>query len=168
MSCLRSIFCIPETLFLEAILKGLNNPDLIKLVLQLESEMNCDIKELTSEIRELGTQMKKVEADVAIVKYVNQKNVNQQVKMGRKCWTNVQYSRQECLEVLGIRTSIPNDLLKLMSRKVYINLEFMWRGKTFRQCHRLKDNYRAIVKFTTGKTVFRFSVTRTIANVWIR
>ena len=49
-------------------LKGLNKPDLIELVLQLESEMNSDTKELTSEIRDLLAQMKKVKADVAIVK----------------------------------------------------------------------------------------------------
>ena len=39
--------------------------------------MNSDMKELTSEIRDLVKQMKKVEADVAIVKNVNQKLVNQ-------------------------------------------------------------------------------------------
>ena len=60
----------------EATLKDLKKPDFIKLVLQLESEMNSDIKYLTSEIRHLVTQMKKVEVDVAIVKNVNQKVVN--------------------------------------------------------------------------------------------
>ena len=64
----------------EATLKGLNKPDLIKLVLQLESEMNSYIKELTSEIRELVTQMKKVEADVAIVRNVKEKLVNQLIE----------------------------------------------------------------------------------------
>ena len=61
----------------EATLKGLNKPDLIKLVLQVESEMNSDINELTPEIRDLVAQMKKVETDVAIVKNVNDKLVNQ-------------------------------------------------------------------------------------------
>ena len=37
----------------EATLKGMNKPDLIKLYLQLGSEMNSDIKELKSEIRDL-------------------------------------------------------------------------------------------------------------------
>ena len=60
----------------EATLKGLNKPNLIKLVLQLESEMNSDIKELTSEIREIVAQMKKFEVDIAIVKNVNEKLVN--------------------------------------------------------------------------------------------
>ena len=74
--------------YTEAILKGLNNPELIKLVLQLESEMNSDIKELTSEIRDLVTQMKKVEADVAIVKNVNHKLVNQLIETERQCCAN--------------------------------------------------------------------------------
>ena len=66
---------------MEAALKGLNKPDLIKLVLQLESEMNSDIKELTSEIRKLvAPQMKKVEAEVALVKNENEKLVNQLIK----------------------------------------------------------------------------------------
>ena len=42
--------------------------------------MNSDIKELTSEIRDLITQMKKVEADVAIVKNLNQKLLNQLIQ----------------------------------------------------------------------------------------
>ena len=47
---------------MEATVKDLNKLDLIKLVLQMESELNSDIKELTWEIRDFVTQMKKVEA----------------------------------------------------------------------------------------------------------
>ena len=68
----------------EATFKGLNKPDLIKLLLQLESEMNSDIKELTLEIIDLVAQMKKVEADVAIVKTVNKKLVNQLIETERQ------------------------------------------------------------------------------------
>ena len=66
----------------EDTLTGLNKPDLIKLIVQLESEVNSDTKELTSEIRDLVTQMKKVEADVAIVK---EKLVSQLIETERQC-----------------------------------------------------------------------------------
>ena len=89
----------------EATLKNLNKPDLIKLVLQLESEMNSDIKDIALEIRDLFAQMKKVEADVAIVKNVNEKLVDQ-------CWANAQYSWWKGLEVVGMPISIRNDLLE--------------------------------------------------------
>ena len=42
--------------------------------------MNAYIKELTSEIRDLVTQMKNVEADVSIVKNVNEKLINQLIE----------------------------------------------------------------------------------------
>ena len=116
----------------EVTLKGLNKPDLIKLVLQLESEMNSDIKELTLKFRELVTQMKKVEADIAMVKNVNKKLVNQLIKTEQQCWANPQYSRHECLEVVGIPTSIPNNSLETIIQGFLINLECMSRGKTFR------------------------------------
>ena len=61
--------------------------------MQLESEINSNIKQLTSGIRDLVTQMKKVEADVAIVKNVNEKLVNQLIETERHCWANTQYSR---------------------------------------------------------------------------
>ena len=41
----------------EATLICLHKPDLIKLVLQLESEINSDIKELASEIGDLVAQI---------------------------------------------------------------------------------------------------------------
>ena len=95
---------------MEATLKGLNKPDLIKLVLQLESEMNSDIKELTLEIRDLVAQMKKCEADVAIVKnFINEELVNQLIETEQQCWANAQYSRRECLEVVRIPTPIHNN-----------------------------------------------------------
>ena len=69
----------------KATLKGVNKPDLIKLVLPLESEMNSGIKELKSEIRNLVAQIKKVQTDVTIVQNVNEKLVNQLIETERQC-----------------------------------------------------------------------------------
>ena len=55
--------------------------------------MNSNIKQLTSGIRDLVTQMKKVEADISIVKKVNEELVNQLIETERHCWANTQYSR---------------------------------------------------------------------------
>ena len=76
----------------EAKLKGLNKSDLIEmvLVLQLKSKMNSGI---LLEIRDLVTQMKNVEVDVAIVKNVNEKLVNQLIETERQSWVDVQCLR---------------------------------------------------------------------------
>ena len=135
----------------EAALKDLNRPDLIKLVLQLETEMNSDIKEPTSEIRDLVAQMKKVEADVAIVKNVNEKLVNQLIETERQCWANAQYSRRESLEVVGIPAYISNDSLEANISKVFDKIGVHVEGKDIQACHRLKDNDRVMLKFSNRK-----------------
>ena len=73
MSCEQSIFCIFLNVHFamvhtEDTLAGLSKPDLIKLMVQLESEVNSDTKELTSHTRDLVIHMKNGEADVALVK----------------------------------------------------------------------------------------------------
>ena len=136
----------------EATLKGLNKPDIIKLVLKLESEMNSDVKELTSEIRDFLIQMKTFEGDVAIVKNENQKLVNQLIETERQCWANVaQYSRCECLEVVGIPTSIPNYSLEANISKVLDKFGVHVKGKDIQEYHRLKDNDTAIIKQSNRK-----------------
>ena len=50
--------------------------------------MNFDVKDLTSEIRDL--KMKKVKTYVTIVKNVNKKLVNQLNETERQWWVNVQ------------------------------------------------------------------------------
>ena len=67
----------------ESSLKGLNKPHLIKLVLQPESKMISDVKELASRIRDLVTKMKKLKADVAKVNNVNEKLANQLIETER-------------------------------------------------------------------------------------
>ena len=135
----------------EATLKGLNKSNLIILVLQLESEMNSDVKELTSKIRDLVIQMEKVEADVAIVKNVSEKLFNQLIETERQCWANAQYSRREFLEVVAIPTAIPNDLLEANVPNVFDKLGVHVKGKDIQACNCLKDNDKAIVKFSNRK-----------------
>ena len=50
--------------------------------------MNSDIKELTSEIRDLVTQMKKIDTAPAIAKNGSEKPINQLIKIQRQCWAN--------------------------------------------------------------------------------
>ena len=135
----------------EATLKGLNKSNLIILVLQLESEMNSDVKELTSKIRDLVIQMEKVEADVAIVKNVSEKLFNQLIETERQCWANAQYSRREFLEVVAISTTIPKDLLEANVSNVFDKLGVHVKGKDIQACNCLKDNDKAIVKFSNRK-----------------
>lgn len=114
--------------------------------MQLESETNSNIKELTPEVRDLITQMKKVEADVALVKNVNEKLCYQLIETDRQCWASAQHSRRECLEVVGIPIPILNDLLEGNVSKVFHKLGVYVKGKDIQECHRLKDNKQGYCK----------------------
>ena len=145
MCFFKRFYCNGST---EATIKSLSKPVLIKLDLQLESEMNSDIKEITSGIRDLVVQIKKVEA---IVKNVNEKLVNQLIETERQCWANGLYSRREYLEAVGIPTSILNDSLEANISKVFGKIGVHVKGKNTQACHRLKDNDLIIIKFSNKK-----------------
>ena len=112
-------------------------------MLQLESEMNSDIK------GKRKNNWKK--SRLMIVININQKLVNQLIETAWQCWTNAQYSRWECLEVVGIPISIPNDLLEVNVSKVFGKLEVHVEGKDIKACPCLKDNNRAFAKFSNRK-----------------
>ena len=114
--------------------------------------MKSDVKEPKSEIRDLVTQIKNVEAVVAIIfKNVNEKLVNLLIETEQQCWINAQYSRRECLEVAGIPTFILDDILQANVSKFFGKLEAHIEGKENQACHSLKDNDRAIVKSSNRK-----------------
>ena len=64
---------------------------------------------------------------------------------------NAHYSRRKCLEVVGIPTAIPNDLLEANVSKAFDKFGVHVKGKDIQACHRLEDNDRAIVKFSIRK-----------------
>ena len=64
---------------------------------------------------------------------------------------NAHYSRQECLEIVGIPTATLNDLLEANVSKAFDKFGVHVKGKDIQACHRLEYNDRAIVKFSIRK-----------------
>ena len=63
----------------EVILIKLTKPELVQLFLSTEANMGTQISTLTAAVKELSSYLKKLEADVAIVKNVNSRLVTQLV-----------------------------------------------------------------------------------------
>ena len=63
----------------EAVLNKLTKRELIQFLLNTEANMRAQISTVTAEVKELSSYLKKLEVDVAIVKYVNSKLVEQLV-----------------------------------------------------------------------------------------
>ena len=92
-----------------------------------------------------------VEADVSIVKRVNNLLMKKVVDLERQCWANAQYSHRECLEIAGIQTSIPQQNLEEKVCQIFEAIGISVYKNDIDDCHRLRDKERTIVKFLRRK-----------------
>ena len=60
----------------------------------------------------LNDNFLKLEADVEIAKNINNLLSQLVVDLERQCWDNAQYSRRECLEIVGIPRSVDDNSLE--------------------------------------------------------
>ena len=68
--------------------------------------------------------------------------------MELQCWINTQYSRKECLEVVGIPHQFADSKLKREERLVFQNIGCNIDSTFTGDCHCLgKNNDRVIIKF---------------------
>ena len=88
----------------EAVLNKLTKPELVQLLLKTQATPGSQITDLSKEIKDKFTHLKMLEADIAVVRTVNDILVERIVKTERQCWENAQYSRRETLEIFGILT----------------------------------------------------------------
>ena len=90
----------------------LNKAQLIKHFWKTQEQTNNAIKTLTEEIKEIHCGFKKLELEIIVVKKVNDALAKQLSSLERQCLKNAQYSRRECVEVVGIPSSVEHDQLE--------------------------------------------------------
>ena len=134
----------------EESLKSMLKPQLIELVLHLQKHTTETINKLTNEIKKINETFSKLEADINITKNVNTKLTEQLVETERQCWANAQYSRRECLEIVGIPSTVENDDLEEKVCEIFQKIGVSVTEADMEACHRLKGN-KTIVKFSRRK-----------------
>ena len=135
----------------EAVLNKLTKPELVQLLLKTEATLGSQITDLSKEIKDTLTYLKKLEADIAVVKTVNDRLVERVIKTERQCWENAQYSRRDTLEIVGIPNSVGNSVLEETVRGVFKKIGVEIDERDVQACHRLKEKERTIVKFVNRK-----------------
>ena len=72
--------------------------------------------------------------------------------MERQCWANAQYSRRECLELVGVPRSVSDGDLEEKVLKIFEKVGCPIEGNNIEACHRIsKKKERIIVKFSRRK-----------------
>ena len=56
--------------------------------------------------------LSKLESELSVTKQVNSLLSSRFVKMERQCWAFAQYSRQECIDIIGIPSEVGADVLE--------------------------------------------------------
>ena len=93
----------------EELLDKLLKRDLISIVLSLEeqnrslqSQMSEVNNEVVGEMRKFNENVSKPQSELSVAKRVNTELTKRIVTLERQCRVNAQYSRKECVEVVGI------------------------------------------------------------------
>ena len=139
----------------EAVFNKPSKPELVQIILNTEANLGSQIAKLTTEVKNLLDHSKKLEADVTIVRNVNNKLVERVVSTERQCWENAQYSRRDTLEVVGIPMSVRDNVLEQKVCDVIQEIGVDICDRDIQACHRRKDKDQTNVKFTNRKNCLR-------------
>ena len=86
--------------------------DLISIILSQQRKSDQDNIVWLDETRKLNDNFSKLEADVKIAKNIKNFLSKRVVDLERQGWANAQYSRRDCLEVVGIPRSVDGNSLE--------------------------------------------------------
>ena len=129
----------------------LSKQELIAMMLQMQNEMESSDTKFAEELRELNESFQQLKSDLTITKNVNSQLHNRLVNMEKQCWANAQYSRRECVEIVGIPTSVPDNELEKTFCKIVDNVGIKISDRDIESCHRVGSQGRTIVKFSHRK-----------------
>ena len=113
---------------------------------------------INAELTSLKNRFAKMESQLLVVRRVNDNLVKQNRILERKCAANEQYSRRECLEILGIPDSIPNNNLEETVLKIFNETGVTVNSRDVEACHRLNQKAnleKVIIKLSRRKDVAR-------------
>ena len=103
----------------EESLNKLNKPDLVALVVNLQSKMDSVNSDLVAELRKMREGFDQMKSDMSVTKKVNTLSSERLQTTEKQCWENAQYSRRECLEISDIPSSVSdNDLEDLVCKAI--------------------------------------------------
>ena len=139
-------------IYTEEALDKLNKKELITILLSLQSKVESANNKILDQVRQLNQKFSQLKSENSIVKQANSLLSKRLDDMERQCWANAQYSRRDCLEVVGIPDSVQNNELEDKVLIIFKKIGSEVSPRDIEGCHHLKkDNDKVIVKFSRRK-----------------
>ena len=137
-------------------LDKLPKQDLIPIVLSLLSKLDEANNEANSkvleEVRNLSDAITKLSSELYITKNVNTLLSSRLVTLERPFWANAQYSRRECLDIVGIPREVSGEVLEEKVLNIFDKIGCSISPDHIESCHRIsKKSDTVIVKFSRRK-----------------
>ena len=146
----------------ENTLKDLKKENLIALVLNLRNERNkfmekfCErLDTLSNTVDNLSSKLDLVKSSLVVTKTVNDNILNRITRLERSLHAQEQYSRTECLEIVGISVSIDDKNLQGTVCNILNEIDVPCGSEDLENCHRI----------TGDPTIVRFSSRRKSSEV---
>ena len=106
---------------------------------------------LLEEVQHIRETFKHMESELSVVKNINNLLSKRLVYMERQCWANAQYSRRECLELVGIPQSVKDDNLEEVVTQIVNKVGINITERDMQAVHRIGKEVRTIIKFANRK-----------------
>ena len=148
----------------EESLEQLNKKSLVSIILSLQDKLDTVNDKLVEEFKQLKD---KIDADLAVTKQVNDLLVTRVTNLERQCWANAQYSRRECLEIVGIPPSVSHEDLENKVIDIFSKVGCNVANENIEACHRINQKSdRTIVKLSRRKDCLQMlSVKKDLQNL---
>ena len=131
-------------------LDKLRKQDLIPIVLTLQSKLEDKDNTVLEEVR--NKSVSQLRSELGVTKNVNNLLLTRLTTLERQCWANAQYSRRECLDIVGIPREVSGEVLEEKVLNIFGKLGCDISPDRIEACHRVgRTNDTVIVKFSRRK-----------------
>ena len=131
-------------------LDKLRKQDLIPIVLTLQSKLEDKDNTVLEEVR--NESVSQLRSELGVTKNVNNLLLTRLTTLERQCWANAQYSRRECLDIVGIPREVSGEVLEEKVLNIFGKLGCDISPDRIEACHRVgRTNDTVIVKFSRRK-----------------
>ena len=123
--------------------------ELVNMVLNYDKTMESTLADLNKEISKINKIFEKLESELSISKTVNNALHKRVIQLKKQCWRNEQYSRRECIEVVGLPDSTTDNEACSVFKKIGVDVSV----DNIAACHLLMSNNKnkIIIKFSKRK-----------------
>ena len=90
------------------------------------------------QIRKFNENFEKLQSELTVAKQENSVLSERLVSMERQFWANAQYSRRECLDLVGVPHSVSDGGLEKKVLKRFEKVGCLIKGNNIEACHQIR------------------------------